>query len=391
VNRSLPLFKVNINPSAAAAAVRDVAKSGFINEGVQVTQLTEFLSRRLGSQKLLLTNSCTSAITLALYLAGVRCGDDVVSTSMTCVATNTPIVTSGAYVVWADIDPTTGMITAETVESVITDRTKAVIVVAWAGLVPRLSELKKLCSDRGIALIVDAAHAFDADCGSTKMHEHADFVCYSFQAIKHFTTGDGGALVCADDDDFARAKKLKWFGIDRDYSKDAEGNWKAKQWDVPVDEAGFKFNMNNISAAIGLMNLRNIDSVISAHRQNAKRYTKLFKQRFKALGIEPTVKTLNVDPETTPSYWVYPLTITDKSTVTRDELISELNARGIGAGVVHVPNHHYKAFERYDKYELPNTLEFSDKQFNLPCGKWVTNADVKTIVDAVITITTRNK
>lgn len=389
--KHIPLFKINIDPSAAGRAVRDVARSGFINEGVQVTELTHKLSEFLGSNKLVLTNSCTSALTLALHLSAVGPGDDVISTSMTCVATNTPIVTSRANVRWADIDRTTGMLTAESVKRCMTDRTKAVIVVAWAGLVPDLESIKKVCADRDVRLIVDAAHAFGASCDDSHMHDHADFVCYSFQAIKHFTTGDGGALICANDDDYRRAKRLKWFGIDRDGTKDASGNWKSKQWDVPIEEAGYKFNMNNVAAAIGLSNLKTIGNVLGRHLVNSMMYNAGFAQEFSDRSIEPTLSTLKTTPGSIPSYWVYPIVLNERSTVDRDTLLQRLNSDGIGAGVVHVPNHYYEAFENrssIDPAGLHETEAFSRSQLNLPCGAWVKETDVARIIKKVVDITT---
>lgn len=221
-----PLFKVHIPTTDAISAIQNVFSGGFINEGEQVTELTQKLSEKLGSNKLLLVNSYTSALTLALKLAGVRAGDEVITTPMTCVATNTPIISLGAKIVWADVDPVDGMIDGNDVRKKITEKTKAVIAVAWGGSPPNLIMLQDICKMRGVKLILDAAHAFGAKFLGRNIVEFSDFACFSFQAIKHFTTGDGGALVCSNENDFKRAKALKWFGLDRDEAKDAKGNWK---------------------------------------------------------------------------------------------------------------------------------------------------------------------
>jgi dTDP-4-amino-4,6-dideoxygalactose transaminase len=223
---------------------------------------------------------------------------------------------------------------------------------------------------------LDAAHAFDARYKKKQIHAWADYTCYSFQAIKHFTTGDGGALVCNNYDDFMRSKALKWFGLDRDRAKDDKGNWKGQQWDVDIVEAGFKYNMNNVSAAIGLSQLPYIDNVMYAHRRNAALYDKLFENfdyvrtNFRVEGAES-------------SHWVYAMQVVpDMCRLSRDELLKQLNAEGIMAGVVHVPNDNYTCFKEFKK-ELPGVRQFADNQFSLPCGWWLNEEDVRYIAQRV--------
>lgn len=361
------------------AQIKKVLVSGYINEGEQVTELTQKMQETLGAENLILVNSCTSALTLALKLAGVGPGDEVITTPMTCVATNTPILNLGAKVVWADIDPLTGMIDPKDVRKKITSRTKAVMAVAWAGGPPDLASLCEISRDyeftkQPIKLILDAAHAFGAAYFYEPIHKMADFTCYSFQAIKHVTTGDGGALVCTDKNDYARAKALKWFGLDRDQAKDEKGDWKGQQWDVDVVEAGFKFNMNNLTAAVGLAQIAHIDEILGAHRCNAKLYNELFKDS--NLILKPQIDYTNES-----SCWVYTLQIQD-TTISRDELLTRLNNEGIMAGVVHVPNDDYTAFKN-SKTDLPGVRKFSSRQLSLPCGWWLTEDDIRFIASRV--------
>jgi len=369
--KTYPLFKAHINSNEAIHNIKEVIASGYINEGVQVTQLTNEMSRLLDAPQIVLTNSCTSALTLALRLAGVGPGDDVVTTPMTCVATNTPIVTSNAKIVWADVHPETGMVTAQTIEAALTPKTRAVMVVAWAGTPPAgLDEIWALCRRKGVKLILDAAHAFGATFNEEHVHKCADYTCYSFQAIKHVTTGDGGALVCTNADDWKSAKSLKWFGLDRDAAKDASGNWKGQQWDVDIVNAGYKFNMNNISAAIGLSQVPYVDDILRCHRNNAQLYDELFRRSL-------TITSCPRAPRVGSSFWVYTMLVPryDKVKVTRDELLKRLNAEGIMAGVVHVPNDTYTAFSEYIR-PLPGVTEFSSRQFSLPCGWWLKEKDI---------------
>lgn len=378
--KTYPLFKVHIPVETALTNIREVFESGFINEGEQVTKLTSALQTKLSSTNLILLNSCTSALTLALHLAGVKPGDEVISTAMTCVATNTPITTMGAKLVWADINPKTGMLDPRSVEENISIHTKAVMVVAWAGTPPELESLRKICDKHGIALILDAAHAFDAYYKDLPAHCWADYTCYSFQAIKHFTTGDGGALICTNPDDFKRSKALKWFGLDRETAKDEKGNWKGQQWDVDVVEAGFKFNMNNVAAAIGLAQIEHLDKILGTHKTNAALYDQLFTS---CKAIQRVERPVGADS----SVWVYTVLINQEyCTVKRDELLQKLNAEGIMAGVVHIPNDEYTAFQS-SKTDLPGLRQFSKVQFSLPCGWWLSEDDIRHIASRVKTLT----
>ena len=375
-----PLFKVHIDGSEAMAQIGRVFDSGFINEGEQVTQLTKELAVELEAENIILVNSCTSALTLALHLAGVGTGDHVVSTAMTCVATNTPIVASGADIVWADVDPENGMVTPLTILEALTPLTKAVVVVAWAGLPPDIRGIADVCKNRGVALILDAAHAFGAAFAGRPIHEFVDYTCYSFQAIKHFTTGDGGALVCSDPDKFRRAKALKWFGLDRDSAKDSHGNWRGQQWDVDIQESGYKFNMNNVAAAIGLSQLQHVDKIIGNHCANAMTYDGLFEH-------VAAVRHIKRHPDAASTHWVYSMIVDDEhSRLNRDALVAALNREGIQAGLVHVPNDNYTAFERF-RSNLPGVRVFSAHQFSLPCGWWLTEDDIFHIANRVKELT----
>ena len=378
-----PLFKAHIPTDEALMQVGNVLDSGYYNEGVQVTELTKQLEKFLDVKHLVLVNSCTSALTMALKLAGVGKDDLVFSTSMTCVATNMPIVNVGGIINWIDVDPLSGMISADSLGAALAMYArldalpKAVIVVAWAGVPPELDKISQLCKYYNVKLILDAAHAFDAKYAGHPIAEWADYTCYSFQAIKHFTTGDGGALVIKDINDYLIAKSMKWFGLDRDKTKDAKGDWRGQQWDVDIETPGFKFNMNNITAAIGLAQLNsNLKERLQSFNKNAELLRSLLKDD---RLIPQTVNSL-----ATPSYWVTTFTLLNplvsniEMLAVRDSLLKKLNMFGIAAGVVHIPNHEYSAFSHCYK-ELPNTDKFYSAQFNLPCGWWLSTSDINQI------------
>lgn len=371
-----PLFKVHINTESVLHELKTVLTSGFLNEGEQVTKLTKELSNYFNHPKTIALNSCTSALTLALKLSNVQPGDEVITVSMTCVASNTPIHNLGAKIIWADIDYKTGNINPKNIEKLITSKTKAILCVNWAGLPCDLDELSKICKKYNLKLIQDAAHSFGAKYNNKHVCHYADYTCYSLQAIKHITSGDGGVLVInTNDKDFSRAKKLKWFGIDREATKDEKGEWKGQRWEADIEEAGYKFHMNNITAAIGLSQLPYISEIINTHIKNGLQYQNIFKNS----NIIP----LQYPKNSQPSFWVYTVIIPEN--LNRDEIIEKLNQEGINAGLVHIPNHNYTCFKE-SLVNLPETDYFNKHQISLPCGWWLNEEDIIFISNKLLEI-----
>lgn len=363
----------------ALVAIREVLESGFVNEGQQVSDFQNAVAGFLGIRNLVLTNSCTSALTMAYKMSGVGPGTEVITPAMTCVATNTPIVNLGAKIVWADIQPDSGSIDPADIERKITDKTRAIVYVNWAGTPCDLEAIQSIGRKHGIPVVQDGAHAFGATWDGKPISDFADFTCLSFQAIKHLSLGDGGALICNDEQKFGLARKLKWFGYDRDAVKDEKGEWKGQRWsaDIRPNEVGFKFNMNNISAAIGMAQMKHIGALLKAHRSNAATYNEIFRD-------SAYIKPLRVPAQAKSSYWVYTCLFTGSEKL-RNELIKRLNAEGIAAGLVHLPNDMYSAFEEF-KSDLPGTSAFSSSQISLPCGWWVSPEDCRFIATRVLEI-----
>jgi perosamine synthetase len=367
------MFKVSVDVDLAMSKIESVLKSGYINEGIEVSKFQRELAANLGVSNLVLMNSCTSALTVAYKLSGVGPGDEVISSPMTCIATNTPIVNLGGKIVWCDINPYTGNINPDRIEELITPRTKAIVYVDWAGNPAEIERIWEIGKRRGIKVIQDAAHAFGALWKGNSIAHFADFTCFSFQAIKHLSCGDGGALVCHDIQDHLLARKLKWFGYDRESTKDEKGEWKGQRWDADIlrGEVGYKFNMNNIAAAIGLSGLARVNEVISAHRLNAKIYIEEFLDYAK-------LRILDVPADAVSSYWTFTALIETKDSEIRDSAIVALNEIGIGAGLVHLPNDIYSAFDESRSF-LPGVREFESRQISLPCGWWIKPEEVRGI------------
>lgn len=347
----IPLFKVRM-ADEALAAVPAVLASGYIGQGPQCTEFERQFGALVGApEPPLLLNSCTSAIDLALHLIGVGPGDEVISTPITCTATNSPPVTRGARIVWADVDPLTGNIDPADVNRKVTSKTKAIIAVNWAG---------RRCDYTGLiiaslvpgggraAIIEDAAH------GPFSGAPGGEYVCYSFQAIKHMTTGDGGALITPPEQ-HQRAKLLRWYGLDRESSAD----FRCAQ---DITEIGYKFQSNDIAAAIGLANLPGTLAAVKASQENARYYCHWLRD-LPGIDIPP------YDPGC--SYWLMTLCVDD-----REDFAAYLGERGIATSQVHRRNDVHTAFKAAaeSRGPLPGVDSFDARQVSIPNGWWVSAA-----------------
>lgn len=356
----IPLFKVFMAPDVDEH-VGPVLQSGYIGQGQAVEDFeTEFGKLVEAEVRPLSLNSCTSAIDLALHLIGVGPGDTVVSTPITCTATNTMVVNRGAKIIWADVDPYTGLIDPEDVAKKVKKNTKAIIAVDWAGVPCDYDSLKAL----GLPVIEDAAHGILTRYNKQSIAKSGgDYVCYSFQAIKTLTTGDGGILLTPPEQ-YDRAKLLRWYGLDRESSQDFRCSQNIK-------ECGYKYHMNNIAAAIGLANLPHIRALIMKHMTNAAVYSGNLKNH-------PVVKVPAFDPNF--SYWIYTI-----HTPRRDEFIQYMAENEISCSLVHARNDKHDAFlaATEDMTELPGVSSFDSTQVSIPVGWWLTSQDMKKILGAI--------
>lgn len=312
-------------------------------------------------------NSCTTALSIAYRLAGVGPGAEVIATPLTCIASNEPIVQLGGEVVWADVDPCTGMITADTIAPLITPRTRAILVLHKEGDPARLAEILDLARRHDIKVVEDAAHAFGARYRGVRIGNHGDFVCFSFQAIKHINTGDGGALLCRDHEHYMRARRLKWFGVDRE----TRPAGKTFLNDVPdIVEWGFKGNMNDIAATIGIEQMKQVEWVLRRYHENGAAYGQL-------LAGVPGVTLVPRSSEDYATFWAYCLLVENRA-----GLIQKLAEHGIGAGQIHERNDTYSMFRR-SRRELPGVDHFDRRELSIPCGWWVDRDERERIAHVV--------
>ncbi len=233
--------------------------SGQIAEGPQVKLFEEEFSKKFNKKNVVAVNSGTSALELAYELAGIGEGDEVIAPVLTCTATNLPLIHRKAKIVFADISNIDLNICIQDVKRKITKKTKAIVFVHFGGNNRGLEEIQKICKQYGLICIEDAAQAVGSDYWG-----NSDFACVSLQAIKTLTSGDGGFLICKSKKSYGLARRLRWFGYDREK--------KQKLGDTDLKEAGYKYHMNDISAAIGRGNLRMIDKVIAHRKKLAEFY-----------------------------------------------------------------------------------------------------------------------
>jgi perosamine synthetase len=368
----IPLFKVRM-PVAVDGPLLETLHSGFIGQGPKVKEFEAALAGRLDNPRVLTLNNGTSGIHLALRLIGVGRGDLVVSTPMTCTASNMPVLERGADIVWTDINPKTGNMDPESLERMLKrhgDFVGAVICVHWAGYPCDLKEILDIAGEYGIPVIQDGAHAFGASYQGKPIGSIGDFTMFSFQAIKHLTTVDGGALTCSSDIDYERGKLLRWYGIDRE---NTSGRRDSRiEDDIP--EYGYKFHMNDVAATIGLAQLNTVDEVLYAHRENAKSYDAMFANA----GLKH-VRPLQYEPDRLSSYWVYTVLVDD-----RESFAAHMTAAGVHVSRVHARNDKHSCFCDSIAVPMPGLEEFDAHQISIPCGWWVTLEQRVQIFNAMV-------
>lgn len=254
---AIKLFQPYVSWKSIANTIR-VLRSGYLAEGEEVKLFEHEFSYTTGFPYVCALNSGTAALELAYELSGIKAGDEVITPILTCTATNLPLVRRGAKIIFADID-TDLNVNIHDIKKKITPKTKAIVFVHFGGNNRGLRELLGICSSKGITLIEDAAQAVGSEFWG-----QADFTCTSLQAIKTLTAGDGGFLMCKRKEDHEKAKRLRWFGYDREM--------KQKYCDMDITEAGYKYHMNNISAAIGRGNLESLPKLIEHRKKLAEIY-----------------------------------------------------------------------------------------------------------------------
>jgi perosamine synthetase len=360
----IKLFNTNTTLLDSIKA-KEIVQLGLLSEGDVVKNFENKLASRLNLKNVFTTNSGTSALHLALLLAGVGYGDEVILPAQTFVATGLAILYCGAKPVFVDIR-LDGNIDPQKIEEKITEKTKAIIGVDWGGFPCDRNNIREICDRNNLYFIVDAAHSLGAIYGTQYVGDaNEDFTCFSFQAIKLLTTGDGGAVVCAHREHYERGKKLRWFGIDRENDMPDETGERLYN----LTEIGYKYHMNNISAAVGLNQIKTLSQNLTRRRTIATVYNQ-------ELADFSDIRLMSYH-NAHSSYWLYPMLVDG-----RNNFIEHLYDHGIEASVVH------QGIDRNDIFGgLDDSLEiqrrFDTYQVNIPVHNNLTDKEVLYIVDVI--------
>ena len=366
-SQNISVFNTFIHPKAESI-IRDLLQTTFLSEGKIVKQFEEELENTFDFKNCVALNSGTSALHLALVLAGVKEGDEVICPAQTFVATGLVIVQQKAIPVFADIDYDTGNISIESIKRKITSKTKAIIPVHWGGYPCDMDEITAIARQHNIIVIEDAAHALGATYKNLSVGNISDYTCFSFQAIKHLTTADGGAICCKNPDRYNDAITKRWFGIDRGNAPLSELG--ERQYNIT--ELGYKYHMNNYAAALGIANL------IDYHVRLKKRIAiaEFYK---KELAHVKGLQLFKYDNNRQSAYWLFGFHVEK-----RNHFIRALKEKGITASVIHQRIDRNEVFGGINN-DLVNQTKFDLTQIHIPIHDSIDKEKAEYIIESINT------
>ena len=377
---AIPFHRPSLGP-AERAAVLEVLDSGWLTTGERVLRFEEAVAARLGVRHAVAVNSATAALHLALEALGIGPGDEVIVPSYTFAASAETVRYLGARPRLADVDPHTLNLTAETAAAQLRPTTRAIQVVHLAGLVAEMEPLLDLCRERGLALIEDAAHALPATYRGRDAGTFGAAGALSFYATKTVTTGEGGMLLTNDDRLADRARVMRLHGISRDaWKRYAAGG----SWYYEIEEVGFKYNLTDLAAAIGLVQLARADEMRAARSRVADAYLR----RLTDLGL---AEALDLPAWPAPgdlhAWHLFMVRLRPgRGRVGRDELIELLKADGIGTSVHFIPLHLHPYYRRtygLRPEDAPVAAREYAREISLPIYPDLGEADLERVVGAL--------
>jgi len=349
----IPLYKPYMPDNLPE--LNNILHSGNLAYGKWGRKFEKKLGDYIGNPLITVVNSFNSAMLVALTTLGIKAGDEVIASPMSCLASNQPFVAIGAKVVWADIDPTTGTLLPESVEKHITSKTKAIFHNHFCGYPGYSDEINEIGLQYGIYIVDDAIEAFGSEYkGKLIGTTGSDATVFSFQPVRLPNTIDGGAICFKSKNLFEKAKRIRDFGIKRELFRDKNGEISIT---CDISEPGYGATLSEINSYIGCVQMESINNLIHKQRQNAQMWNS-------KIAIEkPVFKELQKSFQN-PNCWVYGVLTSNKT-----EVLLQLRKKGYYASGVHLPNNNYSVFGK--KYELYGVAEFYSKFLALPCGWWV--------------------
>jgi UDP-4-amino-4-deoxy-L-arabinose-oxoglutarate aminotransferase len=372
----LPFSKPSISEEEIAS-VAQVLRSGWITTGPKTAEFEESFSRYCGAGGGVALCSATAGMHLLLKALGIGPGDEVITPSMTWVSTVNMIVLCGATPVFADIDRHNLMVTAEHIEPCITERTRLILPVHFAGAAADMDPIRRLCAGRSISLAEDAAHAVGTEYKKKKIGATGTAI-FSFHPIKNITTGEGG-MFCSDDPDLLDAiRRLKFHGLGVDaFDRKSQG----RNPQAEVLEPGYKYNLTDIAAVLGLGQLKRLDDFIAKRAELAARYHELLAE------VDEILPLAIPDYDMRHAWHLFIVRLdTERAGMSRNTFMEELKKKNIGTGIHFLAAHTQKYYResRKDLHgTLPNTEWNSERICSLPLFPAMTNEDVDDVVQAV--------
>ena len=359
--------------------VTDSLKSGWLGTGPKVKKFEKEFAIYKGVESAAAVNSCTAALHLSLVALDLAPGDEVITTPMTFCSTVNSIIHAGATPVLVDVDPINMNIDPSEVESAITSRTKAIIVVHFAGHPCEMNRLCEIANKYKIFLIEDCAHAIETKYKGKQAGTIGDFGCFSFYANKNIVTGEGGMVIAKHS--LNRIKTLSLHGMSLDawnrFGKDGYKHYE-------IIDCGFKYNMMDLQAAIGIHQLNKIDKMWSQRKKIWEKYSR------ELINLPIKLPELDLDEGSQHAYHLYPIQIDVKVIgISRDQFLIEMGKLNIGVGV------HYRSLPEYKYYQnrfnwrpeqWPNALKIGQQTLSLPLSPKMTDSDVQDVIEAIISI-----
>jgi dTDP-4-amino-4,6-dideoxygalactose transaminase len=368
-------------PSISDDEIREVAdslRSGWITTGPKTKRFEEEFAAFVGVDHAVAVSSCTAALHVALTALNVGAGDEVILPTLTFCSTANVVVHLGAKPVLVDVDDA-GHISIDAIERAITPRTKVLLPVHYAGQACDLDAIRRVAAGHGLQVVEDAAHAVGAEYGGRQIGSHGNAVAFSFYAIKNMTTGEGGMVTTADAVMAERMRRLSLHGMTRD----AWRRYAGGPWGYDVSEPGYKDNMTDIQASLGLHQLRRLPGFILRRRDLAGRYRAAF-ARLPELILPAEL------PNRTHTYHLFPVRLRSQSLgLERDQFIDELKRRNVGSSVHFIPVHRHSFYAKtygYREDQFPVAEGIFSGLLSLPLYPSMTDDDADDVINAVTTI-----
>lgn len=359
--------------------VVEALRSGWLTSGPRTKQFEQDFQRAIGSPAALALNSCTAGLHIALKVLNIGPGDEVITTPMTFAASVNVIEHVGATPVLVDVEPDTLNLQPDAVEQAITAQTKAIIAVHYAGHPAELHALRAIADQYHLHLIEDAAHAVGASFDGQAIGSGANLTAFSFYATKNLTTGEGGMLT-GSPELLDRARVLSLHGMNREaWSRYSAGG----KWAYDIVEPGFKYNMTDLQAALGLQQLRRFDRMQARRQEIVKIYNEAF-------GSHSAFLTPTTRDHVTNAWHLYVLRLrTPELSINRNQFIDEMTARNIGTSVHFIPIHmhsYYRNKYNYQPDDFPVAHAAFQNMLSLPLSPSMSDQDVADVIDAVLDI-----